>query len=277
MPTLYLYPCKPRSVLLRAVYLCLLILLAVPARAQDRGAQPTRFDISATGTHIAGNVRQTLMQSQAHLSRSTARSGYDVQASAFRLWIRPAPGADAVRVGDDLAVAALPFLYLGEKPFLLGTARFERSVLRQVDDRVNAGIAVGLAPVRREDRLLRVALGAHVERTSYADAALEPSWVEDAAQRTVPRIALQGNGWSRRSKSPVSGRFTGAWMVNPTMWRDMRGQLDAAVDVRLVQTFSVRLSGSVIHDTVVPASVQPTDLRTTIGLAWSAPRPAQTP
>jgi adenylosuccinate synthase len=52
-----------------------------------------------------------------------------------------------LRVGDDLAAMALPFYYVGEKTYVLGVARAERSQLRGVNSRLNAGAGFGVAPV----------------------------------------------------------------------------------------------------------------------------------
>lgn len=244
-----------------------------PARAQDRGEQPTRFELSATGTLMAGNVRQVLGQGRAHLSRSTARGGYDAIASAFRLWVRPLPGDPLLRVGDDLSLMALPFVYLGEKPYLLGTARAERTAIRGVNGRLNGGVAAGIAPVRRADRLLRVALGLQAEATAFAAPELAPAWVEDGDRRVVPRATVQANGWMKAGEGPLSARFVGSVLVNPLEPRDTRGFVDASADVRLRGAVSARLAVGVIHDAVVPVGVQPTDLRGTVGVAWTAPRP----
>ncbi len=258
---------------LAAGALALALGAAAPAHAQDRGAQPTRFDLSATGTLLAGNVRQALVQGRAHLSRSTARGGYDAIGTAFRLWVRPLPGDPLLRVGDDLSLMALPFVYLGEKPYVLGTARAERTAIRGVDGRLNGGLAAGLAPVRRADRLLRVAVGAQAEATAFAAADLAPDWVEDGARRVVPRATLQANGWWKDADGPLSARFVGSVLVNPLEPRDTRGFVDASADVKLRGAVSARLAVGVIHDTVVPEGVQPTDVRGTVGLSWAAPGP----
>jgi hypothetical protein len=180
---------------LAAGALALALGAAAPAHAQDRGAQPTRFDLSATGTLLAGNVRQALVQGRAHLSRSTARGGYDAIGTAFRLWVRPLPGDPLLRVGDDLSLMALPFVYLGEKPYVLGTARAERTAIRGVDGRLNGGLAAGLAPVRRADRLLRVAVGAQAEATAFA-----------AADRTGWRTARAASCRGPRCRRTAGGR-----------------------------------------------------------------------
>ena len=250
------------------------LLMSAPALAQDRGDAPPRLDVSVAGSSFTGNLRQAQVQGQLRLSDSGARAGYDVLGSAFRLWVVPAPGAPYLRVGDDLSAMALPFYYLGDKPYVMGVARAERSQLRGVDSRLNAGAGMGIAPVRRADRLLRVAVGVQVERTAFAGPALEPSWAPPDNPTVVPRAVVQGNGWFKVPKSRVSGRFVGSALVNPLEPRDWRALLDASGDVRVAGPLSVRLSGILSHDTVRTAGVQPTDIRTTLGLAWSSPAPS---
>ena len=67
---------------------------------------------------------------------------------------------------------ALPFHYIGEKPYVLGLARLERIGLRQIEHRMNGGMGMGVAPIREHNRLVRIAVGGLVERTEY----LDPSW-----------------------------------------------------------------------------------------------------
>ena len=174
-----------------------------------------------------------------------------------------------------MSLTALPFYYLGEKPFLLGTARYEHSQLRGVSGRLNAGAGIGVAPVRQEERLLRVALGAQVERTAYAMPALSPEWVDDADTRLIPRVTLQSNGWARLPDTRLSGRYVGGLFVNPTAPADLRWFLDASGDVRISGQWSVRVAFNGLHDAVNPEGVLPTDLRTTAGLAWSTPPPGK--
>jgi hypothetical protein len=257
--------------------LCLLCaifaLRPLQAAAQARPDHPFRADLSASGGWVSGNVGQAQATAAAHLSHSAERLGYDLLGSTFRLWIRPAPAAPLIQVGDTLAVSALPFWYLGERPYLLGVARYEHSQLRGVGARVNGGASVGVAPVRREDRLLRVSLGAQVEHTQFDRADLDPAWVEDGAARTVPRAALQSNGWLRLPGKRVSARYVGGLWVHPALPRDLRAYLDASTDLTLVGAVSLRASVNVLHDSVVPAGVQPTDLRANLGLAYKTPAP----
>ena len=62
-------------------------------------------------------------------------------------------------------------------------------------------------------------------------------------------------------------------MVNPVSPRDIRGLFVGSGDLRIARTIALRVSIDVLHDTVVPVGVQPTDLRTTLGLAWKTPSP----
>ena len=261
---------------LRAALLGAALLGAAPgaAHAQARPDHPFRADLSASGGWVSGNVGQAQATAAAHLSHSAERIGYDLLASSFRLWIRPEPQAPLIRVGDTLAVSALPFWYLGDLPYLLGVARYEHSQLRGVDARVNAGASAGVAPVRQEDRLLRISLGAQVEHTRFAGADLDPAWAGSGASRTVPRAALQSNGWIRRPGKRTSARYVGGLWVHPALPRDLRAYLDASADLTLVGAVSLRASANLLHDTVVPAGVQPTDLRATLGLAWKTPAPS---
>ena len=156
---------------------------------------------------------------------------------------------------------------------MLGTARYERSQLRGLTGRLNAGAAVGFAPVRQEKKLLRAAVGAQLERSAYATAELSPDWVEDSATRLIPRISLQSNGWARLPGTRLSGRYVGGLFVNPTAPADLRWFLDASGDVKITGQWALRVSFNGLHDAVNPDGVLPTDLRTTAGLAWSTPRP----
>jgi hypothetical protein len=243
------------------------------ARAQDRGSAPPRLDVSLSGSSITGNLTQAQVQGQLRLSDSGARAGYDAVGTAFRLWIVPAPGLPYLRVGDDLAAMALPFYYVGDKTYVLGVARAERSQLRGVNSRLNAGAGFGVAPVRKTDKLVRVALGGQVERTDFATTPIEPGFAEGGDPRVVPRVVVQSNGWFRVPRSKVSGRFVGSALVNPVEPRDWRALLDASGDLKVAGPLSVRASGILSHDAVHSAGVQPTDLRATLGLAWSAPAP----
>ena len=63
------------------------------------------------GSYVTGNVGQATATADVRLSYSAEQLGYDVLGNAFRLWIRPAPDAEMIRIGDTLAVTALPFWY----------------------------------------------------------------------------------------------------------------------------------------------------------------------
>lgn len=261
--------------MLRAALLVLAATLALApgdAYAQAR-EKPFRADVSAAGGLVTGNLGQAQATANAHLSHSAERLGYDVVGAAFRLWIRPAPGADMIRVGDTLSVMALPFWYLGEKPFLMGTGRYEYSQLRGIDGRLNGGASIGIAPLREEDRLIRISIGAQVESTRFVSAQLAPQWVADTDQRLVSRAVFQTNGWFRLERSRFSVRWVGSAFVNPAEVRDVRAFLDTSLNARLVGQFSARLGVVVLHDVVRPEGVQPTDMRTNVGLGWNFPKP----
>ena len=251
-----------------------LSLLTASAHAQDR-KEPFRAMASATGSYVSGNLGQAQLQAMVNLSKSTKKSGYDVLGSAFRMWLRPIPDEPLLRIGDTAAVTALPFWYLGDKPFVLGTVRYEHSQLRGISSRINGGAAFGVAPVRQEQKLLRVALGAQVERTGYAMPDLSPDWVDDTTTRLVPRATLQSNGWMRLPGTRLSGRYVGGLLVNPTKAADYRWFLDASADVKIARQWSFRLAFNGLHDAVNPTGVLPTDLRTTAGFAWSTQPPGK--
>ena len=192
-----------------ALLVALLATLWLPtAHAADNDA-PFRSSAAATGSFVSGNLSQAQAMGSLNLSKSADKAGFDVLGSAFRMWIRPAPDAPFVRIGDTLAATALPFYYLGEKPFLLGFVRYERSQLRGVTARVNGGPSIGITPIRKTERLMRISLGAQVEQTWYASPDLQPDWVADAPDRLVPRAALLSNGWARIPdplERPLCGR-----------------------------------------------------------------------
>lgn len=258
--------------LARFLAVALACFVAPVAQAQARPDNPFRSSVSLGGLYVAGNVGQATANSDVRLSHSAETLGYDVLASAFRLWIRPAPGAEMVRVGDTLAVTALPFWYVSQRWFLLGTARYEHSQLRGLDGRANGGVGIGFAPVREEDRLLRVALGGQLEHARFPTQDLAPAWVEDSPARLVGRAALQSNGWLRVKKSKLSLRYVGALLVNPAQPRDLRGFVDGSAAVEVARQLALRIGGSVLHDTVVPGGIQPTDVRVSAGLVWTRPR-----
>ncbi len=261
---------------MRRLSICAVIALATSATAQAQERKvPFRAMASATGSYVSGNLSQAQAMAMVNLSQSKKKSGYDVIGSAFRMWLRPIPGEPFLRIGDTLSLTALPFWYLGDKPFVLGTARYERSQLRGVNGRVNAGAAVGVAPVRKEEKLLRIAVGAQVERSAYAVPELSPDWVEDSDTRLVPRVTVQSNGWARVDGTRLSGRYVGGLLVNPTKASDLRWFLDASADVAIARQWSFRLSFNGLHDAVNPTGILPTDLRTTAGLSWSTPPPGK--
>ena len=241
------------------------------ANAQDRGDQPTRIDLSVTGGYISGNLHQAQLQGRTHLSHSTARSGIDVIGSAFRLWRPIEPEGKLEKVGDDQSLLVLPFYYVGEKPYILGVAQVERSGLRMIENRVNGGFGMGLAPIRKEHQLIRFAVGGQFERTKYAADLLAPEWAGNANPRPTPRIFTVGNGWFRPKGSPVGGFFVGAFLINPSEARDIRGRLDAGLDFRVTQTFSTRLALNAVHESVVPEGLKTTDIRSTAGFTWKTP------
>ncbi len=261
------------NITLKMGFLFLVLMALAPSEslAQDRGKQPTRVDLSATGGVIAGNLKQAQVQGRLHLSRSTKKSGFDLIGSAFRLWRPLEPGGNLVRVGDDQSLFALPFYYVGEKPYVLGLARLERIGLRSIDNRMNGGMGMGLAPVRENNRLVRIALGGLVERTTFESETLDPSWAAGNNPRTVPRVFVVSNGWFRPTGSVVGGFYVAVFMLNPAESRDVRGRIDSGLDVKVTPSISIRLATNLVHETVVPSGLLRTDLRSTVGFSWKAP------
>lgn len=252
-----------------------LVLSAPVAFAQDRGEFPTQVDVAITGGYITGNIEQAQLQGRLHLSRSTKTSGFDLIGSAFRLWRPTQPGGSLEQVGDDLSLLALPFYYFSERAYVLGLGRLERIGLRRIENRLNGGMGVGIAPVRQRQKLVRVALGGLFENADFGDEILESRWASSGDPRRVTRMFLVSNGWIRPSKSPLSGFFVAMLMVNPEEFKDLRAQLDAGVDVKLTRAMSIRLAGNLVHESVVPMGLETTDFRSTIGLAWKTPRPVK--
>ena len=253
------------------VVLALTALASSESLAQDRGEQPTRVDLAATGGVIAGNLKQAQVQGRLHLSRSTKRSGFDLIGSAFRLWRPLEPGGTLTRVGDDQSLFALPFHYMGEKPYVLGLARLERIGLRQIENRMNGGMGMGVAPIREHNRLVRIAVGGLVERTEYQSEALDPSWAAGNNPRTVPRVFAVSNGWFRPTGSAVGGFYVGVFMLNPAEPKDVRGRIDSGLDVKVTRSVSIRLAANAVYEAVVPEGLLRTDLRSTVGLSWKTP------
>ena len=245
------------------------------ARAQVREEQPFRSSVSMGGSYVTGNVGQATATADVRLSYSAEQLGYDVLGNAFRLWIRPAPDAEMIRIGDTLAVTALPFWYFHEKFFLLGTGRYEYSQLRGLDGRANGGAGIGVTPVRLENRLLRIALGGQIEHARFVSSNLSPDGVPDGSERLVGRVSVQSNGWLRLKRSRLVVRYVGGWMINPVLPEDRRAFLDGSFNIELWRQLGLRLGGNVIHDTVVPEGIQPTDLRINAGFTWTRPARAR--
>jgi len=66
-------------------------------------------------------------------------------------------------------------------------------------------------------------------------------------------------------------RHVGGVMVNPAAPRDMRAFADGSINIELWRQLGIRLGASVLHDTVVPEGIRPTDVRLTTGIAWTRP------
>jgi hypothetical protein len=261
----------PRSTPFAAVLLALLALLPLSARAQDRSAAPWRHDVAITGNYFLGTLSQVQLLGRAHLSYSGARSGNDLLFSGFRVWAR-AEDAPWQRVGDDVVLSDIPFHYVAGPVYVHGFGRYESSQSLGLDARGNLGAGVGVTPVRNEDRLVRASLGAQIEHARFASEELTRDVPREGATRTVPRVVLFSNGWYRVKGTPVSFRYLGDAMMNPSDPGDRRAFLDAGADLKVTAALSARLSALYAHDSVVPVGVPTTTLRAGLGLAWSTPQ-----
>ena len=266
-----------RSLTLLSALLLAALVFPDVAAAQDRGERPWRADVSLTGNVFSGNLRQVQTLGRVHVSRSGARAGGDLVATGFRVWMQPGEDAPWVRVGDDLSATFVPFVYV--RPgrgaggvYVQGFAGYADSLSRQLDARVNVGGAVGFAPVRTENVLVRAAIGAQVEHARYPTDTFNVDVGQEGASRTVPRAVLSSNGWYRVKGTPVSMRYLGHAMLDPGAPRDNRQFLDAGFDVRVAEGWSTRLSVLYTRDSVVPTGIRPADLRAGIGVAYSTPK-----
>lgn len=252
----------------RMLFIASLILLFLPsAGAQDRGEYPWRGDISLTGMALAGNLNQLQLQGRISVSYSDARKGNDFISTGYWMWMKPTPEADYVKIGGDFSATTIPFYYFTPKFYLQGYGRYESSQLHSLDARVNGGMGLGFAPVRRQDFLLRAALSAQVEHARYPTAELTGGY--EGPDRTVARAALVSNGWYRVKGKPVSLRYVGNVMVNPMDIQDYRLMLDSSIDVRVSARLSARMAVLYTRDSVVPLEVAPSDVRVTFGLSAS--------
>jgi hypothetical protein len=246
-------------------------LLPGAAQAQDRSAAPWRHDVALTGNYFQGPLSQAQLLGRAHLSYSGARSGNDLLFSGFRVWVR-AEGEPWERVGDDIVLSDIPFHYVAGPVYVHGFGRYESSRSLGLDVRGNLGGGVGVTPVRTEGLLLRMSLGAQLEHARFASTELTRDVELDGDSRTVPRVVLFSNGWYRVKGTPVSFRYLGDAMVNPSDAGDRRAFLDAGADLKVTASLSARLSALYSHDSVVPVGVPTTTLRAGLGLAWSTPQ-----
>ena len=230
--------------------------------------------MASASSYVSGNLGQAQLQAMVNLSKSTKKSGYDVLGSAFRMWLRPIPDEPLLRIGDTAAVTALPFWYLGDKPFVLGTVRYEHSQLRGISvASTGRGIWRGPCPA-----------GANCCVSPWA-----PRWSAPAAYPTCPPTGsttpppgcTEGHAPVQRldapaghaAQRPVRGRAA----RQPHQGRRHRWFLDASADVKIARQWAFRLAFNGLHDAVNPTGVLPTDLRTTAGFAWSTQPPGKSP
>ena len=254
------------------MFLCIvwLVLSAPVVFAQDRGELPTQVDVAITGGYITGNIEQAQLQGRLHLSRSTKTSGFDLIGSAFRLWRPTQPGA-LEQVGDDLSLLALPFYYFSERAYVLGLGRLERIGLRRIENRLNGGMGVGIAPVRQRQK------PCGLQVVSLKTQTLVTRYLSLGGHQAVLHVEsphVLGEQWMDKTEQiALSGFFVAMLMVNPAEFKDLRAQLDVGVDVKLTRAMSVRLAGNLVHESVVPMGLETTDFRSMLGLAWKTPRP----
>ncbi|MFM7202497.1 MAG: DUF481 domain-containing protein [Myxococcota bacterium] len=239
----------------------------LPVEAQDRGDQPWRGELAATGTLLTGNLNQLQLLGRAHLSYSTAKLGNDLILTGLSMWMKPNPSADFVRIGQDLSATDIPFYYVHPQLYAQGFARVESSQIHKLELRLNGGFGLGVAPVRRPELLFRLGLVGLLEHTRYPVELLTLG--EKGPTRTVPRAVVVSNGWYRMKGSPVSLRYVANFMINPTMWQDLRYMADVGLDFRMTSHVALRTSLLTTHDSVVPEGVVPTDVRLTLGLVMS--------
>ncbi len=255
----------------RTFALLVVLIAALPARAQDRGERPWRADLSVTGNYFTGSFQQVQLLGRAFVSYSGARAGNDLLVSALQVWQKQ-EGAPFVRVADDLVVSEIPFYYVHPRVYVQGLARYANSTSRMVDARVNAGGGVGVTPIRTESVLFRASVGAQVEHTRFAGDTFNLDVEHDGALRTVPRLVLFSNGWYRVKGTPLSFRYLGDAMLDPRDPRDNRQFLDAGIDVKLgASGWSARTSALWTRDSVVPEGISPGELRAGLGFAYTTP------
>ena len=259
------------------------LAVAGPARAEpaakgDEGAGREdaaglrwKTDLSLTGNYFAGNLDQAQLLGRVHLRTSGARRGVDVLGSGFRVWARSGD-APYARVGDDLSAAVLPFTYVHPKIYVQGYAGYGESLSRQLEARVNGGVAVGVTPVRTENVLFRGSVGAQVEHARYPTDAFNLDVGQEGTTRTIPRAIVSSNGWYRVKGTPLSFRYLAWGMLDPREPRDRRALLDVGADVRVTEGWSTRLTVLATHDAVVPVGVSSSDVRAGLGLAYATPR-----
>jgi len=256
--------------LLTALFLA---TLTAPAAAQDRGDAPWRGNLSVSGNYNTGNLDQAQLLLRGHLSYSAEKAGNDLILNGFRFWLKYADGEPLTRIGDDLAVTDAPFYYFHPKFYLQGLGRYESSQLHQLDHRINAGGGVGFTPVRREDVLMRVSVGAQYEHARYPGEDFRLDIGHDGGNRTVPRVSINSNGWFQLADSPVSLRYLGYFMVNPLEPRDLRASLDTSANLRVSRVFSAALTATYGYNAVVLDAVDPQDFRVTAGVTLNTPPP----
>lgn len=255
----------------RVAILVMTVLMAAPARAQDRGERPWRADVSLTGNYFTGSFQQVQLLGRVFVSVSRAQYGNDLLASTLQVWQSQDDDGFA-RVADDLVVSDIPFVYVHPKVYLHGFARYANSQSHLVDARINAGGGVGFTPIRTESVLFRASVGAQVEHARYGSDTLNLDVTHDDGVRTVPRLVLFSNGWYRVKGTPLSFRYLGDVMLDPRDPRDNRQFLDAGTDVKLgAGGWSARISALWTRDSVVPEGISPSELRAGVGFAYTTP------
>lgn len=258
---------------IRILVATLLLLLATPAYAQDRGDRPWRLDLSLTGNLFFGSFTQVQGIHRFFVSYSGKRAGNDFMATGYQLWMQPVPGSPFTRIGDEILVSDIPFYYVHPKVYVHGVARFANSFSHLLNARANVGAGVGVTPIRTETVLFRASVGGQFEVAHFGSETFNLDVAHDGPLRMVPRLALLSNGWYRVKDTPISLRYVGELTVNPLDIKDNRQYLDGGLDFRLGPSgWGARLTAMWTRNAVVPEGIKPAEVRVGLGIGYTTPK-----
>jgi hypothetical protein len=246
-------------------------LLVSLSLAESPEPPPLKASVSVDGLWIAGNLNQLQLSGTGTLAYNTPHYGNDFIATGYRIWTRLPETTGLTRVGDDLLVTDLPFYYFTKRVYGIALLQYASSQLHQLDHRGVGGAAIGYAPVRRPEFLIRGALGAFYEYSDYPGTDFNMETTHDGTVRQVPRVGVMSNGWYREEGSAFSIRYIAWLFLNPMDTRDYRYSIDVSANVRIGGPVSLRLATNWSGSTVVMESVTPYDIRTTGGLTFTFP------